>query len=132
VEEVEGLTNQFGVCHPIAHEAPALSETHRGLRRLIFQLSVARCGICASAVVFSKAHQRWVTNLSELSWNSKNIPTNVNAPELKTTTNGYTCTVGFTEGGSSRTWRIREDRRLWWERPMERRARRGEPDFNQR
>ena len=61
---------------------------------------------------FFKARQRWATNLSDLNWTSQRIAPNLKSPELKATTNGYTCTVGFTENGSSHTWQVREDRRL--------------------
>lgn len=61
---------------------------------------------------FSKEHQRWATNLSELKWNSDKITAGIKTPDLKATRDGYTCTVGFSEGESRRTWQIRQDRLL--------------------
>jgi len=61
---------------------------------------------------FFKNHQRWATNLSELKWNSEKTAPGLKSPEFKATSDGYTCTVGFNEGGSLRTWEIRQDRRL--------------------
>ena len=54
---------------------------------------------------FSKTHQRWATNLSELNWTTNKSQSDLKIPELKATADGYTCSVGFTEGGRQRVWK---------------------------
>ena len=61
---------------------------------------------------FSKANQRWATNLSELNMTAPKSHANVDLLKLKATTDGYTCAVGFAEGGRSRVWQIQQDRLL--------------------
>ena len=61
---------------------------------------------------FSKANQRWATNLSELNMTAPKSHANVDLLKLKATTDGYTCAVGFMEGGRSRVWQIQQDRLL--------------------
>jgi len=61
---------------------------------------------------FSKANQRWATNLSELDSTPTKSQAGVETPKLTTTTNGYTCTVNFNENGQAHSWKIQHDRLL--------------------
>jgi len=61
---------------------------------------------------FWKTHNRWATNLSELNWTGGKPYSGTKPPELKATADGYTCSIGFAERGSSHAWQIREDRLL--------------------
>ncbi|HEX5218165.1 MAG TPA: carbohydrate-binding family 9-like protein [Verrucomicrobiae bacterium] len=61
---------------------------------------------------FNKANQRWATNLAGLNWTASKSAAGIDAPRLKTTADGYTCTVGFRENGRHRSWQIRQDRLL--------------------
>lgn len=67
---------------------------------------------------FWNAHQRWATNLDELDLNFSNLPAGVTMPVLEPTADGYLCSAGFSAGGSSHFWRIRQDRLLKLDQPM--------------
>jgi transglutaminase-like putative cysteine protease len=58
---------------------------------------------------FWSAHHRWATNLVELSLSTLEPPA---MSALEATSDGYTCSVVFNDGGSNHVWRIREDRLL--------------------
>lgn len=61
---------------------------------------------------FHKAQGHWAPTLAELGLSPQEIPVEVQAPLLKITPDGYTCSVGFKDGGQERTWKIRQDRYL--------------------
>jgi predicted esterase len=61
---------------------------------------------------FWEAHQRWATNLLELGWNNRQLPTGIEPPVLEPTSDGYVCAVAFQDGEHRRVWRIRQDRLL--------------------
>ena len=67
---------------------------------------------------FWSAHQSWTTNLAELNLNPGMLPPGVESPVIEPTTDGYVCSVGFSEGGKQRVWRIRQDRLLKFDEPM--------------
>ncbi len=61
---------------------------------------------------FWKAHNRWATNLVELSPSPRTAAPGVEEPVLETTADGYVCSVAYEEGGLHHVWRIRQDRLL--------------------
>jgi hypothetical protein len=61
---------------------------------------------------FWKAHQRWATNLAELTWSNRPLPSGLEPPALEPTSDGYACSVAFNDGARRRVWRIRQDRLL--------------------
>ena len=62
---------------------------------------------------FWKAHNRWATNLVELSPEALAQPLRAsNHPSWKPTADGYACSVAYKEGGHRHVWRIRQDRLL--------------------
>lgn len=67
---------------------------------------------------FWKEHQRWATNLAELNWTARDRPTEVEAPVVEPSPDGYSCTVAFKENGHQRAWRIRQDRLLTLDAPL--------------
>jgi len=68
---------------------------------------------------FWKEHQRWATNIAELEGHSADRPAGVGVPLLEPTTDGYVCAVSFREGEQEHAWRIRQDRRLKLDEPIE-------------
>jgi transglutaminase-like putative cysteine protease/predicted esterase len=67
---------------------------------------------------FWKGHQRWATNVAELDWRMSDLPTDVEAPVLKPSPDGYTCDVAFKDNGHERMWHIRQDRLLTLDEPL--------------
>ncbi len=67
---------------------------------------------------FWKSHHRWATNLVDLGWKDHPIPTDVEPPLLEPTSDGYACSVPFSDGQQHRVWRIRQDRLLKLDEPM--------------
>jgi hypothetical protein len=61
---------------------------------------------------FWKAHQRWATNLIDLGWNNRSLPSGLESPTMEPTPDGYVCAVTYQEAGTSHVWRIRQDRLL--------------------
>lgn len=68
---------------------------------------------------FWKTHHRWATNLTELGGGTTELPSGVSAPRLDVTGDGFVCSVSFRDGEKERTWRIRQDRRLKLDEPIE-------------
>ncbi|MGH7970032.1 MAG: carbohydrate-binding family 9-like protein, partial [Limisphaerales bacterium] len=67
---------------------------------------------------FYKAHGRWAATLADLGLSPSEVPAGVEPPVLQATHDGYTCSVGFKEGGRERVWKIRQDRYLTLEEPL--------------
>ena len=70
---------------------------------------------------FWEQHERWATNLDELTevgWTTSSLPPGVEAPALELSPDGYTCAASFTDGGRQRLWRIRQDRLLTLDKPL--------------
>jgi hypothetical protein len=61
---------------------------------------------------FSKAHDRWATNLVELGWRPRPLPPGIESPVLQPAADGYTCSVAYKDGPRRHVWRIRQDRLL--------------------
>jgi predicted esterase len=61
---------------------------------------------------FWKAHRRWATNLVELAWKPRQVPSGIEPPVLEPTADGYACSVAYGDGGRRHVWRIRQDRLL--------------------
>lgn len=66
---------------------------------------------------FQKLHQRWATNLADLGWTARQPAGETGSPQLKTTPDGYECSVSFKQGAHTRTWRIRQQRLLTLDDP---------------
>ena len=67
---------------------------------------------------FRRTHGRWATNLAGLNLDPNALPPGVESPALESTTDGYTCSVAFQDGGRQRVWRIRQDRLLTLDEPL--------------
>jgi poly(3-hydroxybutyrate) depolymerase len=61
---------------------------------------------------FWKAHERWATNLFELTLSTGAVPSDIESPVVEPTTDGYVCSVAYNDGGRRHVWRIRQDRLL--------------------
>ncbi len=61
---------------------------------------------------FWKAHNRWATNLDELTLSAHAIPAGIEKPVLEPTMDGYVCSVAFKDSDRNHVWRIRQDRLL--------------------
>jgi predicted esterase len=67
---------------------------------------------------FWKAHRRWATNLADLDWTARELPSGVETPALESTPDGYVCSVAFKPDGRPQVWRVRQDRRLKLDEPL--------------
>jgi len=61
---------------------------------------------------FWKAHERWATNLAQLSLKTGAVSPGIDSPVLETTLDGYVCSVAYKDGEHRHVWRIRQDRLL--------------------
>jgi hypothetical protein len=61
---------------------------------------------------FKNSNRRWATNVSELGLDMSKLPTGVDTPVIKSSSDGYVCAVTFKDGDRQRVWRIRQDRLL--------------------
>jgi predicted esterase len=67
---------------------------------------------------FWKAHNRWATNLVELTPNPQTVPPGIEPPVLEPTADGYVCSVAYKEDDRRHVWRIRQDRLLKLDEPL--------------
>ena len=67
---------------------------------------------------FFAAHDRWATSLDELGWSVGHdlLPAGVKPVEWIATADGYEYRVAFDSGAERGAWRVRQDRRLSFER----------------
>ncbi|HEY3860625.1 MAG TPA: sugar-binding protein [Verrucomicrobiae bacterium] len=61
---------------------------------------------------YFNGHRRWATNLTALHISTDHLPAGVQAPDLESTPEGYTCAAAYDDGGHQHVWRIRQDRLL--------------------
>ncbi len=61
---------------------------------------------------FWKSHDRWATNLAELSLGASAIPLGIESTVVEPTLDGYVCSVAYKDRERPHVWRIRQDRLL--------------------